>query len=251
MEFDLKPARDFGLPLAQRLASQSREIGLVSTLAHGSFRQLVRLYLRAVHRLSVRGLEHLPAPPFVLIANHSSHLDAITLAAALPLRLAERAYPIAAADTFFTSLASSLFAAYAINALPLWRKGTKPADLAAFRARLIEDRLIYILFPEGTRSRTGTMARFQPGIGAFVAGTPVPVVPAFLDGAFAALPPQRRLPRPVKLRLAIGAPLTFANTANDRKGWLTVARSCEDAVRRLGGLPPAPDAAAAATNKPI
>jgi 1-acyl-sn-glycerol-3-phosphate acyltransferase len=250
MDFDLKPARDFGLPLAQRLASQSREIGLASTLIHESFRQLVRFYLRAMHRLSVAGRELLPDPPFVLIANHSSHLDAITLAASLPLRLADRAHPIAAADTFFSSLASSAFAAYAINALPLWRKGTKPEDLAAFRSRLIEDGLIYILFPEGTRSRDGAMARFKPGIGAFVAGTPVPVVPAFLDGAFAALPPHRGWPRPVRLRLTIGPPLRFAETPNDRKGWLAVAKSCEDAVRRLGELDLDPNSRDPIAHKP-
>jgi 1-acyl-sn-glycerol-3-phosphate acyltransferase len=224
------------LPLSRRLASQNREIGLASTLTRWAFRQMVRAYLRGIHRLSIAGLEHLPDPPFVMIANHASHLDAVTLAAALPFKLADRAYPIAAADTFFTSLPTSAFAAYAINALPLWRKGTKPEDLAAFRSRLIEDRLIYILFPEGTRSRTGTMARFQPGIGAFVAGTSVPVVPTFLDGAYAALPPHRRLPRPVQLRLNIGHPLSFSETRNDRKGWLTVAKSCEDAVRHLGRL---------------
>src|SRR5205085_10993616 len=108
------------------------------------FRQLIRSYLRGMHRLSVAGREHLPDPPFVMIANHSSHLDAVTLAAALPLKLADRAHPIPAADTLFKSLPISAFAAYAINALPLWRKGTKPENLMAFRDRLIEDRLIYI-----------------------------------------------------------------------------------------------------------
>lgn len=241
-EWRFKPARDLGLPLGRRLASPQREIGLASTVIHWGFRQIVRTYLRGFHRLSVDGIAHLPEPPFVMIANHASHLDAVTLAAALPARLADRAYPIAAADTFFTSLPISAFAAYAINALPLWRRGTTPADLAAFRARLIEERLIYILFPEGTRSRTGTMARFQPGIGAFVAGTRVPVVPAYLDGAYAALPPHRHTPRPVRLRLTIGPALDFAAAGNDRKGWVAVAKSCEEAVRGLAAAIARPSA---------
>ncbi len=233
MDWQLKPARDFGLTLRQRLASLTRELGFAATATHWCWRQLVRGYLRLFHRLVVTGLEHLPDPPFVLIANHSSHLDALTLAAAMPARLLDRIHPIAADDTFFTSFASSAFAALAINALPIHRKATTPADLAMLRARLAEERLVYILFPEGTRSRSGEMARFKPGIGALVAGSAAPVVPCFLQGAFAALPPQRRWPRPKRLRLQVGAPLHFADFPNERATWEEIAAHCEAAVRSL------------------
>lgn len=233
MEWELKPARDHGLPPGKRLSSQSREIGTVEAIVHRGWRWFLALYLHWFHGLTVVGRENLPEPPYVLIANHSSHLDALTLSSVVPARFGSRAYPIAAGDTFFTSLAASAFAAYAINALPLWRKNTKPEDLQALRARLIEDKLIYILFPEGTRSRDGSMARFKSGIGAFVAASEVPVVPCHLDGAFAALPPHRRLPRPGRLTLRIGQPLRFAEIANDRAGAAIVAERCETAVRAL------------------
>src|SRR5262249_8081489 len=109
-------------------------------------------------------------------------------------------------------------------------------DLALLRERLAEDRLIYVLFPEGTRSRDGRMAPFKAGIGALLADSAVPIVPCFLEGAFAALPPQRRWPRPARLRLAIGKPINVADCANDRDGWVEVAGRCEKAVRELGGL---------------
>jgi 1-acyl-sn-glycerol-3-phosphate acyltransferase len=102
------------------------------------------------------------------------------------------------------------------------------------RARLIEDELVYILFPEGTRSRDGAMGSFRPGLGAFVAGSQVPVVPCHIEGAFAAWPAVRRFPRPGKLRLRIGAPLHFADVAQDRTGWAEVAARSEAAVRALG-----------------
>jgi 1-acyl-sn-glycerol-3-phosphate acyltransferase len=238
MDWQLKPARDLGLSLRQRLASLTRELGFPATATHWCWRQLVRAYLRVFHRLTVRGLERLPAPPFVLIANHSSHLDALTLAAAMPARLVDRIHPIAADDTFFTSFASSAFAALALNALAFRRKATMPADLAMLRARLIEDQLVYILFPEGTRSRSGEMAHFKAGIGALVAGTSVPVVPCFLLGAFAALPPHRRWPRFAPLQLSVGEALSFAEARNERVGWDAVAAHCEAAVRDLGGGAP-------------
>ncbi|HKX09626.1 MAG TPA: lysophospholipid acyltransferase family protein [Stellaceae bacterium] len=237
MEWRLKPARDLGLSERQRLASLTRELGFVATVTHLCWRQLVRGYLRLFHRFTIVGLEHLPEPPFVLIANHSSHLDALSLAAAMPSRLVDRIHPIAAEDTFFTSFASSAFAALALNALPLRRRATKPADIAMLRARLVEDRLVYILFPEGTRSRTGEMADFKAGIGALVAGTSVPVVPCHLHGAFAALPPDRRWPRFTRLRLHVGMPLSFQECANERRDWQTIAARCEVAVRDLDLAP--------------
>lgn len=232
--WQLRPARDQGLPPGERLRSYGREHGLAGAAANRFWRGLARLYLRVFHRLAVVGQENLPEhPPFVLVANHSSHLDALALTAALPERCARHAFALAAGDTFFTSAAASAFAAYGVNALPVWRHRTTRGDIAALRERLAEDGLVFVLFPEGTRSRTGAMGRFQPGVGALVVGTEIPVVPCYLDGAHAAWPPQRRLPRPGRLSLSIGAPLHFAGTANTRAGWAEVAAASEAGVRAL------------------
>lgn len=232
-EWKLRPARDHGLQTEERLRSLSRERGLGSLVLGSAWRAGVRGYLALAHRLVVTGRENLPPPPFVLIANHTSHLDALTLSAVLRGEAARRAHALAAGDTFFGSALSSAFAAYAVNALPVWRKRTRSGELATLRERLVEDRLVYILFPEGTRARDGVMAPFQPGIGALVAGSEVPVVPCFLDGAFAAWPPHRRWPRPGRLRLRIGAPLRFTDLPATRGGWEETARRCEAAVRAL------------------
>ena len=232
-EWQFRPARDQGLTPSERLRSHGREPGLGSTLTASAWRSLVRLYLRTAHGLQVTGLGNLPEPPFVIVANHASHLDALTVAAALPPALARRAFALAAGDTFFTSLPAAAFAAYAVNALPVWRKRTTARDLDGMRQRLTEDHAILILFPEGTRTRTGEMGRFQPGIGALVGGRDIPVVPCHLRGAFEAWPPGNRLPRPGKLRLAIGTPLSFATANPGRAGMAEVAASCEAAVRAL------------------
>jgi len=232
-DWRLRPARDHGLPIGQRLRSTGREPGLGGLALGFAWRGLTRLYLRLVHRLEVTGREHLPAPPFVLIANHSSHLDALAIAASLPHAVARRTFALAAGDTFFASLPGAAFAAYAINALPVWRKTTTDADIDLWRARLLEDAAVLTLFPEGTRSRTGELARFRTGIGKLVAGHPIPVVPCYLDGAHAAWPPTHRFPRPGRLHLAIGPALRFEKMAPDRAGVIEVAGQCEAAVRAL------------------
>jgi 1-acyl-sn-glycerol-3-phosphate acyltransferase len=233
--WQLRPAADHGLTLRQQLQSLRRETGLLGSCGHLLWQGWARTYLRLYHRLSIVGRENLPAaPPFLLVANHGSHLDALMLAAAMPLSWCDRVFPIAAADTFFTGLASAGFAVAAINALPLQRRRAGPAAIAELRRRLAEERCIYILFPEGTRSRDGRMAAFKPGLGPLVAGSEVPVVPCRIEGAHAALPPHRRWARPGKLRLTIGAPLRFATTQDDRAGWESIAAAAEAAVRALG-----------------
>jgi 1-acyl-sn-glycerol-3-phosphate acyltransferase len=236
-----KPAGDLGLPMRERLASLRRETGLLGLGMRHLWRGALRLYFLIWHRLRIEGTGNLPREaPFVVVANHASHLDALALSLALPARFTDRVFPLAAGDTFFTGTGSSAFAAIALNALPIWRRRTRPEHLATLRERLMQQGCIYILFPEGTRSRDGAMADFKPGLGCLVAGTPVPVVPCHIDGAFEAFPPQAKLPRKRRIALRVGVPLRFADTANDRGGWHTIAGAAEAAVRNLASPRPAP-----------
>jgi 1-acyl-sn-glycerol-3-phosphate acyltransferase len=97
----------------------------------------------------------------------------------------------------------------------------------------VSEPTIYILFPEGTRSRDGRLGRFKPGLGMIVAGADIPVVPCYLDGAHAACPPERRMPLPYPLHLRIGRPLHFNEVPNERAGWQEIAGRLEIAVEAL------------------
>jgi len=232
--WQLQPARDTGLTPAERFRSVRRESGMLESFAHHVCFSLLRSYFAIAHRLTITGRDNVPAHgPFVLVANHGSHLDALALGAALTLRHRERVFPIAAGDVFFQTTAVSVFSAIMLNALPMWRKNCGPHVLAELRRKLQEEKAIFIIFPEGGRTRTGLMMPFKHGLGMLVAETDVPVVPCGLVGTFEALPPNRRMPRPVKIRLTIGAPLEFAATANNREGWSRIAQNVESSVRRL------------------
>ena len=233
-EWQFEPARDLGLTRNEHRLSLRREVGLESAITCRIWRNLTRIYLALAHRLRIHGRENLPVhPPFVLIANHASHLDAVVLGAMLPARLAGSVFPIAAGDTFFTKHSSSIFATAWMNALPLWRKNCGAHALEELRARLLRGESIYILFPEGTRTRDGAMAKFKPGLGRLVAGTRVPVVPCYLQGTFEALPATCHFPRWKKIKVTIGKAITFIDVSNDRDGWESIAGRLEDAVRRL------------------
>lgn len=233
----LEPSHDHGLSLSQRARSVRREAGLVESLSRLSCSAVISIYLRVYHRLSIQGREHLPrAGPFVMVANHASHLDALVLTAAVPLRLRDQLFPIAAGDTFFKTPLTGLAATVLINALPMWRRNAGAHALADLRERLVEQRCAFLLFPEGTRTRDGQMGMFKAGLGMLVAGTAVPVVPCRLSGTFEALPADRRWPRPAKVRLRIGRPMVFEQVANDREGWMKIAAESRDAVKALGEM---------------
>ncbi len=234
-EWKLEPARDLGVPLAKRPLDLRRESGLLESGAHLAWSAALRVHFALWHRIRIEGREHLPAePPYVVAANHGSHLDALALASALPWRMNDRVFPLAAGDVFFAAPLPAGFAAFVMNALPLWRRNCGAHAMETLRARIVEERCVYILFPEGTRSRTGEPGRFKAGIGMLVAGTPVPVVPCRIEGAFRALPPGAVLPRPRKVVLRFGPPLSFGDLAPDREGWSRAAARVEEAVLGLG-----------------
>ncbi len=231
-----RPARDLDLPPAARWKSTRREGSHFSLLLHGTTLTFATIWMRLAHRLRVEGEGALPTePPFVLVANHGSHLDLFALIATLPWRWRTQVHAVSAGDTFFKNRAASWAAAHVLNALPLWRRGGAAHALQDLRERMATRQEILILFPEGTRCRDGRMGAFKPGLGRVIAGTAVPVIPCYLQGTFAAWPPGRRFPRPSPIQVRIGEPRSFATTRNDREGWRWVAETVRGEVERLEG----------------
>src|SRR5881409_1525443 len=84
---------------------------------------IIRGLLRIYNRFEIVGHENLRTNrSLVIVANHCSHLDALCLLAALPLRKLHRAFPAAAADYFFQSVPRTFIAAVVTNALPFARR---------------------------------------------------------------------------------------------------------------------------------
>jgi len=234
-DFDLKPATDMGLRPWERLSSVRRESGPFLTAVHTAWALASRAYFSLWHRLRVVGREHLSAePPFVICANHASHLDALALAAPLRVDLRDRVFALAAGDVFFEAAFATAFAAGFINALPVWRKKRTPRALQELREKLVGTPCGFILFPEGARTRDGNYLPFKPGVGMLIAGTQVPVVPCHLAGTFDAMPAGVTLPRPKRITIRVGEPVRFADVGNDKRGWEQVGRVVEERVKQLG-----------------
>lgn len=195
---------------------------------------VIRAWLKLYHRLVIVGRERLPREgSYVLVANHASHLDALTLVTAHPLAKIHRVFPAAAADYFFTSVPRLALSAIVVNSLPFHRGTHARQSLALCRALLENPGNVLVIFPEGTRSKTGEMGEFKAGLGLLVAGTPHPVVPCRLEGTFAAWPKGRWFPRPRRVRLTIGEPRNYAGHAHGKEAAQFVAADLRAAIARL------------------
>lgn len=215
-------AHDLGLEAKQRYCNPHRENDFTENLMRLGWLASLRLVFKFWNRLEVHGLKNVPAqPPFVITANHSSHLDALVIASALSLRWRDQISPLAAGDYFFSSKTRAGFSAMILNALPIWRQRQRGQrhELGDLRDRLREQSAIYIVFPEGSRSRDGKLHEFKPGFATLVAGTDIPVLPCHLSGSCAALPLDKSVVRPRKIILQIGSPMTFETATNHATGW--------------------------------
>lgn len=233
-EWGYQPTADFDKTPLEKLATFPRQPDMFVYGVRLVVHLLIRAWLRLYHRFRIVGRERLPLDrPFAMVANHVSHLDAVTLLSALPLMRIQHAYPAAAKDYFFTSMPKIAFSAVVMNAMPFDRKENPRESLALCRELLETPEHVLILFPEGTRSTNGELGTFKPGIGFLTAGSGIAVVPCHLDGGYRAWPKGAWIPRPRKLTLTVGAPMTFADLPADKEGAKEVAARLRDAVEAL------------------
>jgi 1-acyl-sn-glycerol-3-phosphate acyltransferase len=228
-------ACDIDQPFVDRLRRFPREPDMLVYGVRGLIALIIRGWLRIYHRFEIIGHENLRTNrSLVLVANHSSHLDTLCLLAALPLRKLHRAFPAAAADYFFQSVPRTFVAAVVTNALPFARQVRVRRSLSICSELLSDPENILIIFPEGTRSKTGETGEFKSGIGAIVAGRDITVLPCYLQGAFRAWPKGRRLPRPKKVRLIVGASRNYSSRSANKIDICTIAAELHSAVKELG-----------------
>ncbi len=166
---------------------------------------LDRWWMKAWFRLRVHGVQYLPDGPVLLAPNHCSVLDPPALGAALPPPWLDRIYWGGWTGMMFTS-ATARFVSRATRVLPVDPAAGPRASLALGAAALARGESL-VWFPEGRRSEDGTLQPFQPGVGLLLAAHPVPVVPVWIDGTAAAMPPGRSWPGSGRLAVTFGPPV--------------------------------------------
>ncbi len=102
------------------------------------------------------------------------------------------------------------------NAVPVDRDGGGAKGLKIILERLLAGNGI-ILFPEGTRTKDGSLQPARSGIGLTVIKSTAPVVPVRVFGTFEAYGRNRKFPRPHRVMVKYGQPMNFEKLRAEAK----------------------------------
>jgi 1-acyl-sn-glycerol-3-phosphate acyltransferase len=158
-------------------------------------------------RVQIEGLENIDrSRPHIFVANHSGLHDILSLAAYLPIQ--------------FRWIAKKSLFRVPFMGWHMRRSGYIPIDRENPRdvaksimeaAKAIQNGINAIAFPEGSRSRTGDLAKFYGGAFSLALRTGVPLVPISLDGSHRVIVPQTMQVNPgVIIRIKIDRPIDLS-----------------------------------------
>ena len=113
-------------------------------------------------------------------------------------------YITAAKDYWFRNPVFSFFSKHCLGAIPIDRKDKSGEAVRLCKDLLNKlDRIWLIMFPEGTRSKDGSLNPFKKGVSIFSTSTDTPILFLYIEGA-AKLMPKGKLPRPGSVKIYIG-----------------------------------------------
>jgi len=146
-------------------------------------------------RFKGEGTENIPEGPFIIASNHQSFIDGLFVVAFLKWKVFKNTYFYAkekhVRNRFVRALANRN------NVIVLDINRDLKQSLQKLAAVLNNGKNI-IIFPEGTRTRTGQLNQFKKSFAILSRELNVPVVPVSIKGAFEALPSGSHFMRPWK-----------------------------------------------------
>lgn len=152
---------------------------------------------------------------FIIVANHNSHLDTMTILASLPSKIIHKVKPVAAADHFGKTKLKEKLTNFFVNTLLIQRKRDKENpenDPINKMIKTLDDGYSLLIFPEGTRGEPEISQPLKPGVALVLSSRPkVKYVPAYMKGMGKAMPKSDNLILPYNSTLIYGEPTSIEN----------------------------------------
>ena len=167
--------------------------------------------LHVFFRLRVRGLQNLPKTgPVIVASNHLSAIDSFFIPIALPRKMT---FLAKAAYFQGTGLVGRFVAGFlrSIGQIPLDRSGgAASSDSLNSGLVALSNGAALGIYPEGTRSPTGSLYRGKTGIARMVLAAGVPVIPIAVHGTNRVMAKGARFRSLARVTVTVGDPLDFS-----------------------------------------
>ena len=172
----------------------------VNRAVYWAVRAVLQPFFRLYFRMARTGRDHIPDGPVILAANHRSFLDPFIVGCCLRRPV----YFVAKQELFRNRLQAWIL--NSLGAFPV-RRGESDEDSVQTALELLARGEAVVIFPEGTRVRSGALGAPRRGVGRLALESGAPVVPVAVSGTENA----RRgwLVRPAKVSVRCGRPLAF------------------------------------------
>ncbi len=179
-----------------------RNTPTAADIAHLVLGGLIKFWLLCCYRVTVRSAAPLPRGPVLFACNHRSFLDP-------PMAAIWSRVPVcyfARASLWKNPLIGKVLDIF--SGIPVDRDNPGASSMKGAIERLKAGKQV-LVFPEGTRTRTGAMSRFKDGPALFARRAAVPVIPVYVWRTEHCWPRERALPNPFGSRLEVryGRPL--------------------------------------------
>ena len=179
-------------------------------------------------RYRVRGREHIPKHAAVFCSNNESNVDTPGLFQALHKRL----HVLFKAELKKLPVLGAVMVAGGFVPVERDRKEASMASIER-AAESIRAGNSFLIFPEGTRSRTAEMLPFKKGGFIMAIKAQAPIVPVAVSGGRAAMQKGSWFVRPVMVDVRIGAPVETAGmSVDDRDELIEIVRARIEELRR-------------------
>jgi long-chain acyl-CoA synthetase len=165
-----------------------------SWFTHNFMKNGAKIFLKLYFRLKGEGIENLPDGPFILAPNHQSFFDGLFVAVFLKNRLMKKTYFYAKEKHVKNKIVKFIAAKNNVIVMDLTDLKTSLQKMA----EVLKRGKNIIIFPEGTRTQTGTLGEFKKTFAILSRELNVPIVPVAINGAYNALPRGTHFPKPWK-----------------------------------------------------